>query len=335
MLSIYAFGNIRLRYIKDIFVNKGGGRVTKLRFSPEGKFKVLQLTDIHYSDNNQVDLETLKLMRKILKEENPDFIMITGDTVYGAENAEYLPLALAPVIESKIPFSYTFGNHDTEDGQDYETLFKVLKEIPTCMIDHDADSKLGAGNHALEVVSSQDELKWVIAGMDSGNYNELEHIGGYGYIKQSQIQWYQEMIRKYQDKAPDFSALLFMHIPLPEYHELWDMEVCYGTKREGICSPKINSGFFAAMQEVGHTKGVFVGHDHINDFYGELYGITLGYGRATGYNTYGQEDFLRGARVFVLDETNTDSFETYVRLSDGTVIDQPPVHMPERVRDDE
>ena len=57
--------------------------MSKLAFSEEGKFKILQFTDIHFSDNNQVDEETVRLMRKILKEENPDFIMITGDTVYG------------------------------------------------------------------------------------------------------------------------------------------------------------------------------------------------------------------------------------------------------------
>lgn len=308
--------------------------MNKLMFSEEGKFKILQFTDIHFSDNNEVDQETVQLMRKILKEENPDFIMITGDTVYGENNTKHLPLALAPVIESGIPFSYTFGNHDTEDGEGYEELFPIITAMPNCKLYHDERSKVGTGNHTLEVVDKQGNVKWVIVGMDSGNYNPIKHIGGYACVNQIQIEWYKTIIKDYAERNPDFSALLFMHIALPEYHELWDMEVCYGKKREGICSPKINSGFFAAMQEVGHTKGVFVGHDHINDFYGEMYGITLGYGRATGYNTYGQEDFLRGARIFVLDENHTEHFETYVRLSDDTVITQPTVHMPERVRDD-
>lgn len=308
--------------------------MSKLVFSEEGKFKILQFTDIHFSDNNQVDEETVRLMRKILKEENPDFIMITGDTVYGENNVEHLHLALAPVIESQIPFSYTFGNHDTEEGADYSILFPMITAIPNCVAYHDERSKVGMGNHMLEVVDGNGEVKWVIVGMDSGNYNPIKHIGGYAYVQQEQINWYQEKIKEYEEKNPNFSALLFMHIPLPEYHELWDMEICYGKKREGICSPKINSGFFAAMQEAGHTKGVFVGHDHINDFYGEMYGITLGYGRATGYNTYGQEDFLRGARIFILDQNNIEGFETYVRLSDGTVINNPEVHMPQRKRDD-
>ena len=308
--------------------------MSKLVFSEEGKFKILQFTDIHFSDNNEVDQETVKLMRKILNEENPDFIMITGDTVYGDNNAEHLPLALAPVIESDIPFSYTFGNHDTEDGEGYEVLFPILTAIPNCVAYHDERSNVGMGNHTLEVVDKQGHVKWIVVGMDSGNYNGMQHIGGYAYVRQPQIEWYKEVMKECEKKNPDFAALLFMHIALPEYHELWDMEVCYGKKREGICSPKINSGFFAAMQEVGHTKGVFVGHDHINDFYGEMYGITLGYGRATGYNTYGQEDFLRGARIFILDQDDTENFRTYVRLSDGTIIDNPDVHMPASVRGD-
>ena len=303
--------------------------------TPVGKFKVLQFTDIHFSDNNEVDRQTSDLMRKMLKEENPDFIVVTGDTVYGEENTEYLPLALAPIIETGIPFTYTFGNHDTEEGQGYEALLDVLTNIPSCLMYHDKDSGAGFGNHMLEIVDEKGKIKWVIAGIDSGNYNPLHHIEGYGYVDRSQIKWYQDKIKEYEKESEDFSVLTFMHIALPEFHEVWAMETCYGVKREGICSPKINTGFFAAMQESGHTKGVFVGHDHINDFYGDLYGITLGYGRATGYNTYGQEDFHRGARIFLLDKDNTDTFETYIRLADGTVIDKPKVHKPEHVRDDE
>lgn len=309
--------------------------MNKLVFSEEGKFKILQFTDIHFSDNNHVDQDTVQLMKEILEKEKPDFIMITGDTVYGENNVAYLPLALEPVIASGIPFTYAFGNHDTEDGADYETLFSVITALPNCMAYHDESSKVGKGNHMLEVIDQKGQVKWVIAGMDSGNYNPMTHMGGYAYVKREQIEWYQNKIKQYKVKNPNFSVLLFMHIPLPEYDEVWDKEICYGSKREGICSPKINSGFFAAMQEVGHTKGVFVGHDHINDFYGELYGITLGYGRATGYNTYGQEDFLRGARIFVLDEKDTEHFETYIRLSDGTVIKEPEIHIPQYKRDHE
>ena len=38
--------------------------MSKLAFSEEGKFKILQFTDIHFSDNNQVDEETCRLMKR-------------------------------------------------------------------------------------------------------------------------------------------------------------------------------------------------------------------------------------------------------------------------------
>ncbi|MER3474625.1 MAG: metallophosphoesterase, partial [Armatimonadota bacterium] len=73
--------------------------------------------------------------------------------------------------------------------------------------------------------------------------------------------------------------LAFFHIPLPEYDEVWRTQVCYGQKHEEVCAPKINTGFFAALHKVGEVIGTFVGHEHSNDFWGNLYGIRLCYGR--------------------------------------------------------
>ncbi|WP_349829018.1 hypothetical protein [Brevibacterium litoralis] len=61
-------------------------------------------------------------------------------------------------------------------------------------------------------------------------------------------------------------------------------------------------------------RGVFVGHDHINTYVGNYFGVEvgnyfgveLGYGPGTGYGTYrlggADQHRLRGARVFELDE---------------------------------
>ena len=40
------------------------------------------------------------------------------------------------------------------------------------------------------------------------------------------------------------------------------------------------------MKEMGDIMGIFVGHDHINDYIGKYEDIYLGYGRGTGYSTY-------------------------------------------------
>lgn len=122
-------------------------------------------------------------------------------------------------------------------------------------------------------------------------------------------------------------ALAFFHIPLPEYDEVWRTALCRGSRHEPVCAPSINSGFFAALVEAGDVMGTFAGHDHVNDFEGELHGIRLCYGRASGFSPYGREGFERGARVIQLQEGER-AFRTWLRLADGSRVEQAE-HEPE------
>ncbi|KAI7246696.1 hypothetical protein KC345_g12039 [Hortaea werneckii] len=166
--------------------------------------------------------------------------------------------------------------------------------------------------------------------LDTGAYSGLEQIPGYNWVRRSQINWLTEQSarlnpRTGEDKLP---ALAFFHIPLPEYAEMWSTQVCYGQKLEQVCAPVLNSGLFTALVEMGDVAGTFCGHDHINDFTGSLHGIRLSYGRATGYNTYGREGFMRGARVIRLTQGRKD-FETWLRLEDGSLLLEQPLHNPD------
>ena len=124
--------------------------------------------------------------------------------------------------------------------------------------------------------------------------------------------------------------MAFFHIPIPEYDEVWDFHICYGAKYEDVCPPKINTGFFAALHEAGDVMGTFVtfvGHEHINDFWGELHGIRLCYGRTTGFNSYGREGFPRGARVIQLHEGQRE-FKTWLHLENNAIVHEQPEHTP-------
>jgi hypothetical protein len=144
-------------------------------------------------------------------------------------------------------------------------------------------------------------------------------VDGYGWIRSDQIEWYRNTaraLRRFGGENP-LPACAFFHIPLPEYNEVWNKHLCQGVKYEAVCCPQINTGFFAAMHLAGDVIGTFVGHDHVNDYQGNLHGIRLCYGRGSGFNTYGREGFLHGARVIRLREGRRD-FETWLRLEDGT-----------------
>lgn len=306
----------------------------ELRFNEDGNIKIMQLTDLHFTNDDEADHKTVELVRQALRDEKPDFVIVTGDMVYGEHNLEFLPKVFAPLTEGDCPWTFVFGNHDSEWGHSREELLEAGMKLKGCIASHDGASIDGVGNHVIEIKNKNNETKWAIFAIDSGDYFSCEKIGGYACITRNQIDWYQAKIRELESKHKDFSALAFQHIAVPEHQEVFKYEKCYGVKREGSGAPRLNSGFFYALIEAGHTKGLFVGHDHANDYYGNLYGITLGYGRAGGYGTYGAPDHMKGARLFVLNENNTESFETYVYLENGTVIKEPWCYEPLCRRDE-
>ncbi|XWS46336.1 hypothetical protein CRYUN_Cryun14cG0056700 [Craigia yunnanensis] len=64
-------------------------------------------------------------------------------------------------------------------------------------------------------------------------------------------------------------ALVYSHIPLPEFASFGSSNFT-GVRQEGISSASANSGFFTTMVEAADMKAVFTGHDHLNDFCGQL-----------------------------------------------------------------
>jgi hypothetical protein len=107
---------------------------------------------------------------------------------------------------------------------------------------------------------------------------------------------------------------------LTEYKEAYKNEQNnpVGLRLENECPASVNSGMFTAMLESRDVMGVFVGHDHNNDYLTSLYGIALGYGRFSGGKTT-YIDIQNGARVITLKEGER-GFSTFIRLNDGSEI---------------
>ncbi len=305
-----------------------------LKFRQDGTFKVMQLTDIHYTDDDKTDHRSVALVCQCIEKEKPDFIMVTGDAVYGPDNLKNLDKVMAPLVESKIPWSYVFGNHDVEENSDERTLFSRLEKMDGFIGYDDREAIDGYGSHILPIYGNDGGMPWAVAGIDSGNYNPIEEIGGYAYVTPNQIRWYENQMKELEERQKDFSVLAFQHIPVPEIEDVWKFERCFGVKRDGFGSPLVNSGQCLSMVKDGHTKGLFFGHDHVNSFWGDYYGLILGYGRKSGYGNYGAEDFLYGCRMFVLKEDDTHRFETYEYLENDRYVREPWKYQPLMRRDE-
>lgn len=59
-----------------------GGNKT-LQFNKNGKFKMVQFTDIHFGESDETDRANEKLIADVLEAEKPDLAVITGDVVSG------------------------------------------------------------------------------------------------------------------------------------------------------------------------------------------------------------------------------------------------------------
>ena len=209
-----------------------------------------------------------------------------------------------------------------------QELFDLIKDIPNNLTST-VQGITGVTNFVLPVKSADGKKESaVLYVFDSNSYSTLPKkvVDGYGWIALDQIDWYTKTSKELTAKngGQPLPSLAFFHIPLPEYHEAVLDEKAYlvGTRKEVACAPKINTGLGASMLQAGDVMGVFVGHDHVNDYVVNWRGILLGYGRYTGGSTvYHDIPQGNGARIIELTEGKR-AFKTWERIAGGKIINE-------------
>jgi hypothetical protein len=284
-----------------------------LRFDQAGKFKIVQFTDIHFQYNSYRSDSSLILMKTVIEKEQPDLVVLTGDVVT-SENASSAWLYVTKVmINAQVPWVVVLGNHDPEfkNGITKIEIMETLAGLPYNLTERGPEDISGEGNYILEVKSSKsNNISALLYFLDSHMYPDKD-LGRYDWIKFDQIAWYREKSNAYtiMNGFNPYPALAFFHIPLPEYKEVIGKKTTYGIREETECSPDLNSGMYTSMLECKDVMGVFVGHDHDNNYIGCLRGICLAYGNVTGRESYGK--IGRGARVIELYEGER-KFDTWI-----------------------
>lgn len=305
-----------------------------LKFDSKGEFKIVQFTDVHYQPANPASRVAIECINEVLDAEKPQLVVFTGDVIYARPADEAMTKVLDCVASRHIPFVVTFGNHDDEQGTSRTELYDLIRTIPGNLL---PDRKEAASpDYALTVKSSDNKKDAALLYcMDSHSYSPLKDVKGYDWIKASQVEWYRRESALYTRNNGNLPlpALAFFHIPLPEYNQAARDEtaIMTGTRMETACSSALNTGMFAAMKEQGDVMGVFVGHDHDNDYAVMWHGILLAYGRFTGGNTE-YNHLENGARVIVLKE-NQRNFDTWIRCR-GDKVEQQTTYPNSFVKDD-
>ncbi|KAH8664168.1 Metallo-dependent phosphatase-like protein [Xylariales sp. PMI_506] len=314
------------------------------RIKDNGKFKIMQLADLHLSTGVghcreavpneynggkcEADPRTLDFVSRLIEEEKPDLVVLSGDQVNGdtspdPQSAIYKYASL--LIKHKLPYVTIFGNHDDEGlANSRSAQMALVESLPYSLSRAGPDDIDGVGNYYVEVLArgNSDHSALTIYLLDTHSYSPNERkYSGYDWIKPNQIEWFKQtssgLKKKHKEYTHIHMDIAFIHIPLPEYTNVEAFRL--GEWREGVTAPRFNSGFRDALVEQGVVM-VSCGHDHANDYCmlstdEELkaklwmcYGGGVGFG---GYGGYG--DYIRRVRFFELD-MNEARITTYKRL---------------------
>lgn len=293
----------------------------KLKYNRNGKFKIIQLTDTHIGEYpfNEEDQRTIQLVLKSIEMLKPDLVVHTGDIIWSKDNQNALK-SFKQFVKNfnqfDVPIAITFGNHDTESHFGRNELLSIFDK--ECMNKADKTNCFKVDEfeaYTLEIYDSNETIvKNLLYVIDSGSYPCLD-FGIYDWVKFDQVSWFNRIAKEYEKQDKVKNNILFQHIPLPEYWEA-SKNIINGVANETptlISSPILNTGLFAQLYSNGEVWGMFVGHDHDNNFDG-LYGdVHLVFGQVTGYNSYGNEE--RGVRVIELDEESSEIDAYIMRAS--------------------
>lgn len=273
--------------------------------------KIMQITDLHLTygiDHN--DRQTHSLIRSLARHVQPDLIVITGDMTMSPQGTSLFKELIKTMESLQIPWTFVFGNHES-DFQPNAQFVEQIKDTNYLLFSPGIEiHEGGIGNFIIDVDTVDGKFSHLYF-LDSKA--EDNGLFTYGYLSDEQVAWYTNQVQ--HDVHP---SLAFMHIPLVQY-QAYDATTAHDghMNESGIYTQGKDTGFFAAMVAAQKTKGVFVGHDHLNDFSFYHSGILLAYGRFTGYNAYG--NWERGARLIEMDASGTITTQIIV---ESELVDQ-------------
>lgn len=309
-------------------------------FTTDRELKILTLTDIHIGGgwmSFKKDRMAINTVAAMVTAEKPDLVVITGDIAYPVpfqsgtfNNKTSATLAIRLFEKLGVPWTVTFGNHDTESYSFFsrEKIGDLYSDpaLKKCLFSKGPDSVDGVGNYVIHVKNSTGIPVQELVFIDSHSYTDGDIFGifwKYDNVHQNQVDWYESKIKDAQKLNPDVKSLIFMHIPLVEHRDAYNEYLANGNKDTenvkwvsgeiGEKDPYVYCGMhednlFEKIVELGSTKAVFVGHDHLNNMVLNYKGVDLTYNYSVDYLAYigiSEKGDQRGCTVVTVNPDGT------------------------------
>lgn len=321
----------------------------KLTSNKERDFRLLNLTDPQlkieeWDENNTTGNIFKKTVATLIERLSPDLITISGDLSYADDFASYKNFA--DYFDSfKIPWTCCFGNHDNQDGQ--EPMQRVIDEYMKheYFVFEKCDSSLGMSNFVISVEKNGKIVEGVIL-MDTHDrvYYKENDCGinqAWGYLTTEQLSWYKEQISQLKEIGCNDTTLI-THIPINAYlsaakaafknpvpdksikledtysSDIWNegYEDSYGVLHEPISAYPEDEGAFDIICQLGSTKNIICGHNHVNNWVVNYNGVRFIFGTKTGCGSYWEPEINGGTVISINENGVTKVNHEYVDVSE-------------------
>ncbi len=302
-------------------------------------FVILNLTDTQLSsadfssDAGRVKQIMTGTVKELVSRVKPDLITHTGDFSYGDNPAVYE--FYAEFMDSfNIPWAFVWGNHDNQVGAEaVRERGGIFRRHPLCLFEA-GNPALGSGNYVIGITEDGKPIEAIIM-VDSHDRAPCGDGVSWAKLTPEQMIWYDDVIADLRLRGyPE--SMMMMHIPIYAFRDayaaasknpersvgVWESygksvwnhgyENSFGVKYESIASYDADDGVFGKILELGHTKNIVVGHDHINNFSVGYKGVRMTYSLKTGSGCYWNEQ-LNGGTVIRIDGGGVcDIYHEYV-----------------------
>lgn len=130
------------------------------------------------------ETRTTKFIAALLRTEEPDLVVITGDSIIAGAVDPLVSLTqlLEPIVSYGKPWAVVFGNHDEESGVTRTEMLRHLHSLDSengCTINGPVHLP-GVGNYNLTVLGDDGAPILSLLMLDSGNGRN--RYGGYDWI---------------------------------------------------------------------------------------------------------------------------------------------------------
>lgn len=275
---------------------------------PDKDFVILNLTDPQINAWDAFDekgMITTAIIDEMVEKTQPDLITVTGDNAWNWD--AYLKL-VQDLDKFGIPWAPVMGNHDGEGCPSEFWCAYQFYAAKNCVFKF-GPKDMGYGNYIINITENG-KIIHTLYMMDTHSNAKSDSINAaedgtadYDHLWKNQIAWYKWAVNGTNAIAGQpVESSVFIHIPLYEYRQFeahMGEETSFGENREPVCSPEGNNGFFTVCKELGSTKNVVCGHEHINSVSFVLDGIRLTYALKTGAGCYWDRDMSGGTTLTV------------------------------------